>query len=531
MPESPRPTANPVASSTLLSRALPREQVYLLGLLLVSIYVSFFLNIHAVPLFDVDEGAFGEATREMIARGDYVSTFLFGEPRYDKPILIYWLQAASVNLLGLSELALRLPSAIAAAFWVLAVLLFTRRVTDTRTGIIAAIVTATTLQISVIGSAATADALLNLFIVVSMFSVYLYYLERDTRYIYLAFAAVGLGFLTKGPVAVLVPLAVSGLFCVIKGEWRLWLRVAFHPGGLALFLLIAMPWYIAQYLREGQAFLDGFFLTHNLSRFQGPMHGHSGSLFYYVPVVLLGVLPYTAVLLRVLGTVRSWIRDDLQLYLLIWFGFVFIFFSFSGTKLPHYVIYGLTGMCILMALHFRELRSPLWTLLPAGLFFALLLFLPEIVGAVLPSVRDPFVQARLAGYADHFGLGYRLYFALALGAVIYLMIERRLPVTHKLVSVGLLSVLGLSALVVPTVGAIQQGPIKEAALLVKERGEPAVLWQLSMPSFSVYTERVTEVRPPEPGELALTRVTRLKELEDYELLYLRNGVALIRRLQ
>ncbi|HFE32237.1 MAG TPA: glycosyltransferase family 39 protein, partial [Gammaproteobacteria bacterium] len=104
-------------------------------LLFLAVASSFYLNLWAVPLFDLDEGAFSEATREMFERGDFISTYLDGQPRYDKPILIYWLQALSVALFGVNEFAFRLPSALAGTGWVLAVLFFLRRVRDERTGL------------------------------------------------------------------------------------------------------------------------------------------------------------------------------------------------------------------------------------------------------------------------------------------------------------------------------------------------------------------------------------------------------------
>ena len=101
----------------------------------------------------------------------------------------------------------------------------------------------------------------------------------------------GLGFLTKGPVAVMIPAVVTLLFHLSKGDFRGWLRAAFSPTGIALFLIVALPWYIAQYLQQGDAFLQGFFLKHNLGRFEEAMESHSGSVFYYVPVVLWGCCP------------------------------------------------------------------------------------------------------------------------------------------------------------------------------------------------------------------------------------------------
>jgi 4-amino-4-deoxy-L-arabinose transferase-like glycosyltransferase len=111
--------------------------------------------------------------------------------------------------------------------------------------------------------------------------------------------------------------------------------------------------------------VEGFFLTHNVNRFLGTLQGHSGSIMYYIPAVLIGTLPFTAFLIRAVMRWREAWRDDLQCYLWIWFGFVFVFFSLSGTKLPHYLLYGMTGMFILMAIYGPEIRSGFLTLLPA----------------------------------------------------------------------------------------------------------------------------------------------------------------------
>src|SRR5437868_15486866 len=96
-------------------------------LTVAAVLASFFWMLGTPPLFDVDEGAFSEATLEMFQRGDFLSTYLNGEPRYDKPILIYWLQAASVALFGVSELSFRLPSALCGSMWVALTFAFARR--------------------------------------------------------------------------------------------------------------------------------------------------------------------------------------------------------------------------------------------------------------------------------------------------------------------------------------------------------------------------------------------------------------------
>lgn len=493
-----------------------------------AIFIGFFLNIYAVPLFDVDEGAFSEATREMFARGDFISTYLNGEPRYDKPILIYWLQAAAVTVFGVNEFAFRLPSALAATAWVLALIWFVRRLRDEQTALLAGIMASTALSLVVIGSAATADALLNLFIAGAMFAIYLYFIERKTGALYLAFACMGLGFLTKGPVALLIPVAVSFIFFAWEGELRTWARAAFNPIGWVILLGIAMPWYLVQYAKEGQAFIDGFFLKHNVSRFQGPMEGHTGSLLYYLPVVVVGIMPYSSLAIRTVTYLRQMPQVNLQWFCLLWFAFVLVFFSLSGTKLPHYVNYGLTGLIILMALYMDALRSRFWAFLPPLVFFAVFLSLPEILGAVLPMVEDPYFQASFANYEEYFGWGYRLFFLAALAMTLYFMAERQTPVANKLLITGLVTALSISGVFMPKLGAILQEPVKEAGLLARAQALDVVQYRLHLPSISVYRQAETPRRAPRPGEVALTAPAYLDELGPHDVIFASNGIVLAR---
>lgn len=495
----------------------------------LAILFSFFFNLHAVPLFDVDEGAFSEATREMFERGDFISTYLNGVPRYDKPILIYWLQAASVAVFGLHEFSLRLPSALAASAWVLAVFWFVSRMRTRVLGYYAAIVTALALAVSVIGKAATADALLNLFIVVAMFAVYLFFKERHARYLYAAFAAMGLGFLTKGPIAVLIPTVVSLIFFALRGEWRAWLKAVGHPGGLLIFTVIAAPWYLLQYQKEGQMFIEGFFFHHNLDRFQGSMEQHGGNLFYYLPVVFIATLPFSAVVLKVIANYRAVLRDDLMLYCALWFGFVLIFFSLSGTKLPHYMIYGLTGMLILIALHLTEMQSRWLTLLPVMILAIPMLLLPELLTWATGDLsNDVYLQDVLRAVIEAWDGTDRALVGICIGATVYLMVTQHYKIAHRLFVTGGITWILVSVLLLPTVGAVMQAPVKEAAAIAQAQNLNVVMWHVDVPSFSVYAQRVTPRRKPQPGETVLTKSKYLAELPEHILLYAKNGIVLAR---
>jgi 4-amino-4-deoxy-L-arabinose transferase-like glycosyltransferase len=419
---------------------------------------------------------------------------------------------------------------VCATLWALLTFLFVRRCFDLQRALLAAVILAGALGVYIIGRSATADALLNCLIAASMFSAWLNLETGRRAWLYATFATIGLGVLAKGPVALLIPLVVTLVFCLMRRDFKTWARAVFDWRGLLLLLVIAAPWYAAILWKEGWAFVEGFFFKHNLSRFGGPLQGHAGSLVYYVPVVVIATLPFTALLGPVLARLKGVWRDDLQLYLLLWFVFVFVFFSMSGTKLPHYILYGITGLVVLMAVYASELRSAFWALLPALLYFAVLLLLPGMVSLALPHVGDVYYREALSNANAYFGVGYFAVCAAAVLLTLYGMFERRIDLAPKFAIVGVVSAVTLSAAVVPVGAGLQQEPIKEAALLCRARGIEPIMWRLNTPSFSVYRGQPTQTREPVPGDVVITKAKRLTELPGfgYEVLYAKNGIVLVR---
>jgi len=226
----------------------------------LAVITSFFWLLGAAPLFDVDEGAFSQATLEMFERGDFLTTYLNGEPRYDKPILVYWLQALAVAALGPTEWAFRLPSALCATGWAWLTYLFTRRHYGVDRALFAALLLATSLGVYIIGRAATADALLNLLLAAAMFAAWLHLSSAERKWLYATHAAIGLGVLAKGPIAILIPLVVTFIFCWLRRDVRTWLRAVFDWRALLLLIAIAAPWYLVILLKEGRGFIDGFIM-------------------------------------------------------------------------------------------------------------------------------------------------------------------------------------------------------------------------------------------------------------------------------
>jgi 4-amino-4-deoxy-L-arabinose transferase-like glycosyltransferase len=494
-----------------------------------AVAASFFWMLGTAPLFDVDEGAFSQATLEMFQRGDYLSTYLNGAPRYDKPILVYWLQAASVALIGPIELAFRLPSALCATLWAWMTFAFTRKVYGQRPAVLAAVILATSLGVHVIGRAATADALLNALIAAAMFSAWLHLSTGKRSWLYATHAAIGLGLLAKGPIAVLVPFAATFLFCLSRKRLGDWARSVFDWRALLLLLAIAAPWYVAILYKEGWAFIDGFIMRHNVGRFGGPLQGHGGSLLYYFPVLLLMTLPFTAPLVLVARRWRDVWRDDRSAYLAVWFLFVFVFFSLSGTKLPHYVLYGITGLAILMAVHGDGLRSAAWALIPALAFLVALLFLPAALDWLAGRVQSEYHREALA--AADFSTLHVIFFGSAAALTLFGMFERRIAPVTKLAAAGAAAIAGVASFIVPLAGVLQQSPVKEAALYARAEKLDPILWRLNTPSFSVYRGAPTPTREPRPGDVVLTRRDRLKGLPPgttHQVLFSKNGIVLIR---
>jgi len=496
--------------------------------LLLAVVIAFVLNAYSLPLTDVDEGAFSEATREMMARGNLVSPTLNDAPRHDKPILIYWAQAVSVSVLGVSEIGFRLPSIVFAVLWMLALYRFCARHTDRRTAQVAALVMALSLAVGFIAKAAISDALLNLFIALSMFGIYDYFCaERDgrptRRLLYYTYAMLGLGFLTKGPVAVFFPLLVSGLFFVSAGAWRAWLRALFFWPGWLVFLAIVVPWHVAVFLDQGDAFFRGFYLKHNVNRYSSTFEGHGGKWYYYLVVAPFVLMPFFGWLLAIAGKVGGRLRRTplgtrqgdglLERFLLLWFVVVFVFFSFSGTQLPHYLLYGCTPVFILLAAYRPEFERRLLAYAPLILFALILAALPEILVFAAGKATKPFDKTLLDGLVLAFSDEARWLLPSLAVLSIALALWRSLPVWQGIVLAGLLQALMVSAVIAPRAIGVTQGPIREAAQVAKEAGGNVVAWRIIMPSFSVYRQAATPTRVPVEGELVFTRTDRQHEVQ------------------
>jgi len=508
-----------------------QRRLRLLWLLLCLAYLA---SLGVAPLFDVDEGAFAEASREMLASGDWGHTTLNGTDRFDKPILVYWLQAAAMAVFGINEWAVRLPSALCALATAWLVGLYAGRAWGQQARWPATFLLATSLGFVVIGRAATADALLNLLLALTGLRLWRFATGGQAADWRWACWWAGWGLLAKGPVAVLVPGAALLLWSLATdrsqrlrqalADWRGWLML----------LGVAMPWYSYALWRHGPAFVDGFFLRHNLNRFSGPLEGHGGSLLYYLLVLPLLWLPWPLLLALLLRRVRPLWHDHSLRFLLLWAGFVLVFFSLSGTKLPHYALYGSVPLALLMAhllgqvkLHPVLGRLLAWSVPLLVLLMAALPVLALRLGERLP---DAWLAGLFATAAPVWPVLWSAVAALLLMAVAarWLRTAHAGAAPHLLLwTAGVIGLAHFTLFVVPWWGSTLQGPVREAGQWARAHGSDCVQWQLHQPSFAFYSRQATPLRAPGSAELALIRLDRMPTGLAVQPLFVSRGLALV----
>ena len=476
----------------------------------------FLLGLDRSILFDVDEGAFTEATREMLVSADWGHTTLNGLDRFDKPIGVYWLQALSASILGINEFAFRLPSALSGWIASLALARFAYSEWGLRAAITAAIISATSLGPWAMARTATADALLGLIFVLIFLDLWRA-LSSPSNHLYARRVAlwIALGIMVKGPVALILPLGTTILYGFFVKETRpRIIKILLDWPSWAILFFISMPWYLYAYLRHGQAFIDGFLLKHNVDRFLGSMEGHSGNWTYFLIALPLLWLPWSGLFLRALFLFRIQWEQTFFKYCWLWFAFVFCFFSLANTKLPHYLLYAGPAMCLLLTYTSLDARRSWW---PVGILALLgltsMLLLPSLLQSHPDLLKDDYYQT-LVQSSEKSDMKVWL-FALPLifysGFILSYLFRNAEPMLEfnaaslGMIYFALLQSVILALVVLPWWSQTLQSPVKGLAQKYRAEASSIVQWGVHLPSFATYSEQETPRREPRPGELALVK--------------------------
>ncbi len=294
-----------------------------------------------MPLLEPDEGRYAEIPREMLVTGDFVTPHLNGVAYLEKPPLFYWGNAISMRVFGENEFGARFFTTAVSVAGILLTYWMGAELGGWRTGLFSAIVLSTSLYYYIIGRLNTLDMTLALALLLAVFPAYLYLSgRRESRWhLHLSYAAAAFAFLDKGLVGAVFPAAILLCWLVFSRRHREVPRAISLPG-LALFLAIALPW-IVLVQRKNPDFLRFFFVHEQFLRYTTKIHQHVEPFWFFLPIVLGGFVPWIAFLRRVFLAVRGagakFLPREEMTFLLSWVLFIFLFFSFSGSKLPTYV--------------------------------------------------------------------------------------------------------------------------------------------------------------------------------------------------
>ena len=359
-------------------------------LLFLAVVAVYFFGLGHLPFVGPDEPRYAQVAREMFLRHDLITPTLGGHTWFEKPALLYWLMILSFKLFGVTEWAARLPSAISGVLTIAAVFVVGRRVErDGDPGaelqgyaFWSALAAATTLGVVAFSRAASFDIVLTMTTTWALAFYVLYDLDealsyaggtKKTRNWFLAgfYAFVGLSLLAKGLVGIVIPVGVLGLYHLFQRRLPGRHLLISLVWGLPLALTVAASWYAPVIRRHGWPFIDQFFIQHHFARYISNKYHHAQPVYYYLLVVPLLALPWTIFLIDGLLQFKSWFwravtnvgdrADDplhrLMVFALAWFLFPLIFFSFSGSKLPGYVLPMLPAAALIVGRQLWRLRS------------------------------------------------------------------------------------------------------------------------------------------------------------------------------
>ncbi|MDN0081809.1 glycosyltransferase family 39 protein [Crenobacter sp. SG2305] len=455
MNEPHRPAASP-------NECPRRPWVWLGWLALAAIW---FGSLGYRALIHPDEGRYASISLEMLQRSDWLTPHLNGFLYFEKPILQYWMGAASFAVFGINEFAARFWPGLTGFLTVIAVAVTGRRLWGGQAGLFAALAAAGTTWIIGNSHFLTLDMGLTLFLTVALCGFLV--AQRDEasdaerrNAMWLTWAAMAGATLSKGLVGLVIPGATLVLYSLTTWQWAFWRRMHWLSG-LIIFFALAAPWFVAVSLKN-PGFFDFFFIREHFQRFLTDEAKRTGAFYYFVPILIVGLLPWTTLLPALCNVgLRREPRLTFQplRLLLIWSIFVFVFFSISKSKLPSYILPMFPALALLMARYFVEVnaeRLKRHLLLPMAFWLILLAAVPFVGRFASPDspieVLTPFAHA------------------IALAALLFLVPAlaawRLLGRGRKLAAVALIAAGSLAAVTTASLGHDSYGQLKSSKAVV-----------------------------------------------------------------
>jgi len=335
----------------------------------------FFFRLGARPLWDIDEGMHAATSKAMVLSGDWVTPQYNGKNFYDKPPLYNWLVALSFLVFGFTEFAARLPAALLGFGCVMITYLLGRRMFNVQVAFLSAVVLATSAEYIVLSRVVVHDISLVFCDTLALTLFFLGYQNARHRKRNFLFgcAALGLAVLAKGPVGMVIPAMIIVLFLIYKKQLG-FLKEIQIGWGVLIFLVIAAPWYILISLKNPDYF-EYFFIKKNVGSFLSKTSRHQEPFYYYIPVLLGGFFPWSCFLpLSLIQAFRFDLKNKSEemVFLLIWFGCIFLFFSTARSKLATYILPLYPAASILVGVIWYDLIQSSTPELRRGFIFSIL---------------------------------------------------------------------------------------------------------------------------------------------------------------
>lgn len=342
-------------------------EVFSCLLLAIACLIFLFIGLNAYPLMDVDETRYAVMSRDMVNSFNWNNLMLNFVPFLEKPPLYFWIVGASIKFFGeFSAFAVRFPIALLSSFLVFFTYVVGKRVISRKFGLISALILLSSMFFLILSHIAIIDMVLTVFMTSAIYFAFMTHFCEDKNkkyYWWYFYAFMGLGFLAKGILALAIPLTIVFLYNFItKTAKEIFKPINLLPG-LLIFLVLIVPWHLIMYREYGYQFVREYFLLHHFARFISSEHiGRERPLLYFVPVFLLGFMPWTFTFIAFLsdglnklvekyklveGSVKTKLvglldasnnEQKILLFACINFAVIFTVFSLSSTKLPTYIL-------------------------------------------------------------------------------------------------------------------------------------------------------------------------------------------------
>ena len=342
---------------TTISRVVGTGAVALL------LFVVIFWRLGAPTFWDPDEAHYAETTRELIRTGEWLAPYYNEQPFFDKPILFHWLQAIPMMLFGPTEFAARVMPALAALALIGVTGWLGATLVSVDVGFVASLLLAVSPAVFALSRYAILDSVFTAFLFAGGALVAVAALGGRPRLQWGGYVLLSFAVLTKGPLALLLCGLTFLLAILVSSELRRRLLALRFVTGLAIVLVISVPWFLYMWLRFGDAFINGYLLDENIRLYTANRFGNRADPWFYFRVLAAGLLPWTGLLIgRLADDVRgAWRKDGsvdlIEVLLWCWTGAIVGFFSLSHFKLDHYVFPAAPALCLVCARAWSDVRT------------------------------------------------------------------------------------------------------------------------------------------------------------------------------